>query len=466
MGPYYHGLSNTANSAFVDTKVRLQLILFLYRRDFGKYPDRLIVSSGLWDCSSVESQSEAMPHAAIQVSNIISKFQQEINNRIDEIMAIVGNHTDVGLRTDIWSSQRVQSTYWKYLALPDGTPDMMHQHNAMIRTVTLLQRNLTLYDYDHDVWSSALPANYTDAERSNIFKDHIHPRPHHQVAAGLKILGYRYSPFVRFQGQDEQDHIRSARGDGIMNGPTHSPTELFLRSPPAIFRRFLDSLTASANNTSVSIVTRLGGVSLIQGRQGECVFYFHPVSMSRYSGISGRFLGALMLSVKRDVLRVGEAIMARIPYGGEIPAVFEERVVYRRRYRNVQSEGDVSTSPAGREELWLVLDNSRWQLRQEDAIVLNASTVDLSLPVDWLFFQLLVIRPLSELPPFRAMVEGALLRPRKSKQIFYISQGKRHLVPNMNFLQDRNKSIEDVIVVDNGMIGLVDAYVSPKSSPV
>ena len=83
VGPYLHGYSNTSEKHFTDTVTRIPVILSLYIAQFERYPDRIIFSSAIWDCS-VFTKEERMSNSP-SWSNVTAKFYKDINERIDQI---------------------------------------------------------------------------------------------------------------------------------------------------------------------------------------------------------------------------------------------------------------------------------------------------------------------------------------------------------------------------------------------
>ena len=110
-GPYYYGLENRPDNMFIETKNRIRLIFHLYEEEFGRFPDRVIFSSALWDCAYYEVNDNVTDaqHYKENTMSYFNDFAADINARINEIVALIGSesHVDVGLRTDVWSERRV-----------------------------------------------------------------------------------------------------------------------------------------------------------------------------------------------------------------------------------------------------------------------------------------------------------------------------------------------------------------------
>ena len=85
-------------------------------------------------------------------------FKENTHDRIEEILLLVPNTVDVGLRTSPRSSHQ---------------PDLIHRFNTALREIAL-ERNVSLYDFDMDVWS-LMKFDFKNMEPL-LFRDFIHPR--------------------------------------------------------------------------------------------------------------------------------------------------------------------------------------------------------------------------------------------------------------------------------------------------
>lgn len=82
----------------------------------------------------------------------VEKFRLNTIARIGEIMDLVDKSVDVGIRTAPKSSNH---------------PALVQSYNDVIRELAITL-NLTLYDYDHDVWSSV---NFDRKMEPRLFRD-------------------------------------------------------------------------------------------------------------------------------------------------------------------------------------------------------------------------------------------------------------------------------------------------------
>ena len=177
VGPYLYGIKNTDESRFINSIDRIYISLSLYLSQFGKYPDRFIFSSGIWDCYVYGK----LTNDSIEWRAILSNFSQNINDWLDQIEGILGMDTDVGVRIGVCY---------------DGQGNLLHEHNKLIRLIAVTC-NLTIHDYDAD-----LSALESISERYLLPRNRAHPRARHQIAAVFKMLGLKFSKAMTLRRDD------------------------------------------------------------------------------------------------------------------------------------------------------------------------------------------------------------------------------------------------------------------------
>lgn len=461
-GPYYHDLKNSERNMFVDTYDRLRLILELYFHDFQRLPDKVAFSSTLWDCSYIEVQQNSVD--SYPFANHSRAFAQDITARLHELQQLVGNTVDVGLRTDVWSTRRVQSMHW---ALKDE--DLMHVHNNVVREVAI-QQNVTLFDFDKDLWSRY---NFNDSFRQEIFADHIHPRNIHLVRATLKLIGLRHSNFLFSpphrsgleqlvlagpqQGLDLWDTLSNSSGLFVKSISSRVMHEVgTLLTEPSSGELFSGSLRALFNDFLVCSVPAQPSVSspsyhkLIQ----DYVTFYSAACSCRFSGVSERFLSVSYLSLHSDCVPLSHLQLEAIPVKGTIPNVFEEGTIY-----NCTLTG----------ELWLIFNRRRWNISgsaqdiqwMRDSV--NITSVALTSTTDIHFLLSSVWQEPIPFPP-RAFHPLALIRPKCSRAYYFISKGHRfpyrHENKSISLLATENPN---VIELDCKLFELLD-FLAPLSS--
>jgi hypothetical protein len=160
-GPYQSNV-RSAQDSYVDTAVRIPRALTLYFRKFGP-PDRIIFHSLLWDYQLLYYYNTSR-QTNVYTDDDIYRLEQDINSDLDMIMSLSINLTlsrecagrkcrtehavDVGLRTAAFNTR--QASFASH-ARPGGP--MLYAFNDVVRKIAT-KRNLTLYDFDNDLWSS------------------------------------------------------------------------------------------------------------------------------------------------------------------------------------------------------------------------------------------------------------------------------------------------------------------------
>ena len=169
-GPYHF---SDSNDEYEPTKIRLSVMIPKFISLYG-VPDRVMFHTSQWDARCGE----------FSTYKSIDKFRFDTTSRLDEILAIVGDKSDVGLRTAAWS-------------IRGGSG--IREYNVAIREMAL-QKNLTLYDFDHDIWSSV---NHDFTKEWHLFRDEIHPVSPFPERAGEKLLGNRFTRDLKLGNQDQ-----------------------------------------------------------------------------------------------------------------------------------------------------------------------------------------------------------------------------------------------------------------------
>ena len=185
-GPYHNNLGNNPLDIYEDTVARLKLSVSLYQSLYGS-PDRVILQTAQWDNHYYRNHK-------IDLKVIISKFTNNTNLRLDELLQMVDKSVDVGLRTAVWC--RVGG-------------NQLHNVNQIIRDIAK-ERNLTLYDFDYDIWSTI---NYDKKQQSHILLDQVHPKPIYTARAAEKMLGRLYSNAMIFRHPNRSSEYYSRHFD-------------------------------------------------------------------------------------------------------------------------------------------------------------------------------------------------------------------------------------------------------------
>lgn len=185
-GPYHNNVGNNPLDIYEDTQARLNLSISLYRSLFGS-PDRVILHTAQWDNHYYRNNK-------VNLQLLISKFTNNTNLRLNELLQMVDKSVDVGLRTAVWC--RVGG-------------NQLHTVNQIIRDIAL-ERNLTLYDFDKDIWSTV---NYEKKQQSHLLSDQVHPRATYTARAAEKMLGRLFSNSMIFRHPNRPSEYYNSRFD-------------------------------------------------------------------------------------------------------------------------------------------------------------------------------------------------------------------------------------------------------------
>lgn len=387
VGPYLYGLTNDVENQYVNSNVRIQLILQLYQNHFEYTPERVFFSSAIWDCA-VHS-NKLLTNQSIEWSNITHGFHSDIQTIIAELKRRMGPTVDIGLRTDVWVEDH---------------GELMHEHNRIVRELARVM-NLSIYDYDTDV-------SIRGDHHTLVFRDKIHPREHYQIPAMLKMLGLRYSRCMTFR------HIAS----------------------DFILQQFYASLTTTNEITRTSGVWFIATSDHINSSTTvpPDIFYFNHVSRHRYSNITDAFKNLTYLSIN-DVLIIDPTLMDRIPSLPLPSNLFQESVFY-----NYTSESE------GKSELWFVFERLRIKIQNNHDMPAIASYIGIDIinfgPAELMFFTLIGKQDDMWLPDPDIFRDTVVMRPKCTREMFLVFNHSRHSIPNMDTFFSLNKTLDDVKV--------------------
>ena len=186
--PYFmssHEISMPLPGQIRNTTHRIVTAFAEYSKEFGK-PTRIFWTSGNWD-------------SAISVS--LAQFTANTIHALKLLRQVVNDiNVDIGLRTAVTRSN------W----------GLVNDYNGIYRQLSK-DHNITLYDYDLDIWSTLEDVKTADNEdllfRSGQ-KDN-HPQSEYCIEAVDKMLGRRFSSFFHIKGQDCMEHVYSSLPDSL-----------------------------------------------------------------------------------------------------------------------------------------------------------------------------------------------------------------------------------------------------------
>ena len=168
---------------FSATSIRMKLAVDS-TKEIGPL-DEVIYNSELWDMRPQFVQKELEKKYELEVKSYeknLTIIEQDTNLRLDELVAMIGDNVKLGLRTSAWSPG------YGYFG---AVGELFRDYNTMLRRLSV-ERNLTLYDYDSDLWSAV---SYNYSMHSVLFLDIAHPSHVNSLLAGEKIMGQRFTKF-------------------------------------------------------------------------------------------------------------------------------------------------------------------------------------------------------------------------------------------------------------------------------
>jgi hypothetical protein len=178
-GPYYSDKWEMDNSEYEvrDSTFRTTEGIRIYMEKYG-VPDRVLLKTVNWDNALQQTK-----HDASEVNN----FLVNTAARLLEIESVVGKDVQLGVMT-------APQVWYGGSSVP--------QLNTELRQFAAA-RNLLMYDFDQDVWSTA-GFKYNEEQQLVIMRSahDIHPKPSFSARAGEKILGRLYSGYFLPQGRN------------------------------------------------------------------------------------------------------------------------------------------------------------------------------------------------------------------------------------------------------------------------
>ena len=297
-------------------------------------------------------------------------------------MQLVDKSVDVGVRTAPKSSHY---------------PALVQSYNDVIREIAITM-NLTLYDYDQDVWSSV---NFDRKLEPRLFRDWIHPRYPYSAFASDKMLGRQFSNQISFPRGSKWDGIYSTRFD----------------------KPFLPS----------SIVR------LWQDTESNVTFFLNSKNASRHRSPNSEFLQTMRLGPADIRLYRGTHLYEVTSEGEDIPTLFIDGSIL-----------NITVSATSCAQLYYY---SSWKLRlitDHNMIVGLGKTDSDIVQIDekkshWTSM-LEVGSPVSK---HYASHTDWLVREEGQKSVYLIHNGTRKHMTGAESITALNKTFDDVIVLSN-----------------
>lgn len=210
-GPYYHHYTGIP----FETQYRMELGFRNYFETFDLIPDRILFHTTQWDVSYwYETMGRTFGAWHVDWKGILENFERTTNERLDDIEKIVETERQrrIALHNDTIDYATfkydliIRTTSWR-----PNNGEVLIAFNNIIRNISRY-RNLTLYDFDYDFWSSV------DYHRTNynnddlLFRDIVHPIRPYGYPATQKLLSRQYSQFYTIKNEKPPVFLKSLAG--------------------------------------------------------------------------------------------------------------------------------------------------------------------------------------------------------------------------------------------------------------
>jgi hypothetical protein len=193
------------------TEVRIQKALSEYEFNFGKLPDRIIMSTAVWDLGEEYLAMPTGERDLIYWGDLLHDYRNNTYKRLDQLRELLGNRTqtvDIGLRTAAWTQQGGH---------------LLSEINKITRDIVAKQ-DLTFFDMDHDVWS-IVNFETSDFHERALFAEDFDPKPILAASVAAKLLGLRYSSFYKLSNAFRAEIITKTDLDGFETFDAIHPLE-------------------------------------------------------------------------------------------------------------------------------------------------------------------------------------------------------------------------------------------------
>jgi hypothetical protein len=196
-GPYQKGYCPPSDP-FGATTVLIPRLIGLYFDRIG-VPDLVVYHSALWDIQYLYQKNgirmnQIRGDLSTPLSNgwnaSLAEFENNLNGRVSDIERSIASNV-VNKSIDMSSRPGGISVGLRTAVANRACGPLLRGFNGIIRK-TAVSRNLTLYDFDSDVWSS-VDWDIHAEHQYKIFRDHIHPSTVFVQLAAEKLLGGIFS---------------------------------------------------------------------------------------------------------------------------------------------------------------------------------------------------------------------------------------------------------------------------------
>jgi hypothetical protein len=389
VGPYRkYGIN--PSDIYDHTTARLNLSISTYISLYG-LPDRIIFNTVQWDVAHLIQHVKKF-----NIKDVAIKFKSNVLARLNEIVHLVGESVDVGVRTGPRSLYHL---------------DLVHVFNELVREIAL-EKNLTLYDYDVDMWSSV---DFDLKMETHLFRDWIHPKYPYTAVAADKMLGRQFSNSMTIKKGTKSSLFYSARFE-----------------------------TSPLNSTIVY---------LWQDAATNETFFLNRANGSRHCAPNKDLVKALRLGPHDFHRFTGTALYTNTQLGGPSPTYFVEGTIF-----------NITLNETAGSQLYRYGRSALRLLSVRDMVVglgrTDSDIVQLDTKSGDLFWMTLIEigKPVSSI--YSQQLEW-LIREDKRKNVYWVRNGTRTQAHSAAEMAGRNKTFDDVVVVseEEGVNFLPEVFV-------
>ena len=325
-GPYFKfGSRNSSNITlsndnYTASPARIAITLKSYFRLVGLLPDLVVLNSALWDISRAY-EAHGLANSTLRVTDpgyltrhgdldkmysssynaTCASFERNMRRRIRDVekglaLQMGLPHAEAG-KADETSLRRVRDRIALRTSVWTSASNVLtHAFNGITRSLSS-ELQLSLYDYDRDLWRGR---GYNTSLEKELLRDFVHPLKHYTAQAGEKMLMYTYSSLFFRRCSEE---CLAAQPRPWWRGSSIAKPAVLMRVH-AVAEQPGDAKEAFTIDPRKSFYVR----SHEKSRE----------VLQRFSGVNERFLRAMQLGPS-DILYLAGARLATISRGPPLP---------------------------------------------------------------------------------------------------------------------------------------------------
>jgi len=211
--PYFHSkIIAKQGDQYMNTPARIAWVLDLYFKRIG-VPDLVIYHSNLWDMqylyerdgtwnSPSHDHLELSKPSSQRFNESLSEFEVNVRNRLVDVHTSLIKNLQVVYSNASNIAELARMRMGVRTAVQNvAAGPLLHGMNEIIRRIAI-DRNITLYDYDQDLWSSI---DFDFSREDLLLRDYQHPAKIYTAVAAEKMLGNRYSQSFTYRGEVNDD---------------------------------------------------------------------------------------------------------------------------------------------------------------------------------------------------------------------------------------------------------------------